>query len=257
MIARPSLPRGVPVFVLGVSVGGLVVCKSLLEVRQPRRIRGLILSSPYLISMNKDQTKPLLVQLLLFGSSLVCPWLKLPNKPKAAQEASAAALYGPDPHNVLLAADPLVTPGFGPRFRQIDIPIAAARMTAAEYDLGGKLARLHGGMHLLLQHGTEDIATDPEGTKRLYEQAAAAAGGDALAQEGVATVRRSLPRHREVGESTLTIYDSFPHVMQMAREEVRGRVWDDTLAWLKAHAEAGDEEEALEDETSPSARLVG
>ena len=32
---------------------------------------------------------------------------------------------------------------------------------------------------------------------------------------------------------------------------------DDTLAWLKAHAEAGDEEEALEDETSPSARLVG
>ena len=56
------------------------------------------------------------------------------------------------------------------------------------------LARLHGGMHLLLQHGTEDIATDPEGTKRLYEQAAAA-GGDALMQEGVATVRRSLPRH--------------------------------------------------------------
>ena len=227
MIARPSLPRGVPVFVLGVSVGGLVVCKSLLEVRQPRRIRGLILSSPYLISMNKDQTKPLLVQLLRFGSSLVCPWLKLPGK-KAAQEASSAALYGPDPHAVLLAADPLVTPGFGPRFRQIDIPIAAARMTAAEYDLGGKLARLHGGMHLLLQHGTEDIATDPEGTKRLYEQAAAAAGGDALAQEGVATVRRSLPRHREVGESTLTIYDGFPHVMQMAREEVRGRVWDDT-----------------------------
>jgi alpha-beta hydrolase superfamily lysophospholipase len=81
--------------------------------------------------------------------------------------------------------------------------------------------------------------------------------GDALAQEGVATVRRSLPRHRGVGESTLTIYDGFPHVMQMAREEVRGRVWDDTLAWLRAHAEAGDEEEALEDETSPSARLVG
>ena len=76
-------------------------------------------------------------------------------------------------------------------------------------------------------------------------------------QEGVATVRRSLPRHRGVGASTLTIYDGFPHVMQMAREEVRGRVWDDTLAWLKAHAEAGDEEEALEDETSPSARLVG
>ena len=113
-------------------------------------------------------------------------------------------------------------------------------------------------MHMLLQHGTEDIATDPEGTTRLHEQAAAAAGGDALAQEGVATVRRSLPRHREVGESTLTIYDGFPHVMQMAREEVRGRVWDDTLAWLKAHAaepEAGgaaDDEEAAED-----ARLVG
>ena len=79
----------------------------------------------------------------------------------------------------------------------------------------------------------------------------------ALAASVRAKVRRSLPRHREVGASTLTIYDGFPHVMQMAREEVRGRVWDDTLAWLKAHAEAGDEEEALEDETSPSARLVG
>ena len=130
--------------------------------------------------MNKDQTKPLLVQLLLFGSSLVCPWLKLPNKPKAAQEASSAALYGPDPHPVLLAADPLVDAAASAALPPNRHPDRRRTSASAEYDLGGKLARLHGGMHLLLQHGTEDIATDPEGAKRLYEQAAAAAGGDAL-----------------------------------------------------------------------------
>lgn len=150
--ARQEAP-GVPVFLFGHSLGGLV-------------------ATAYALDHGTD-----LAGLVLSGAALALAPDVTPGKVRAVRTIAGIApgahvgplddtVFNRDPAaKAALAADPLVD--------HRKLPAASARAAVdAQEALDARMVDL--GVPLLAMHGTADAATNPEGTKRLVERAASA-----------------------------------------------------------------------------------
>lgn len=141
---------GLPIFVLGHSMGGLIA--SLLVVTRQPAIRGLIISAPAL--KISDDISPLLVKLSAVIGKL------FPHLPTIKLDSSAISR---DPEVVQkYDTDPLNYRG-GIRAR------TGAEINRATQIIQRQMEAIR--LPLLILHGTADRLADPTGSKQLYERA--------------------------------------------------------------------------------------
>ncbi|MDZ7332515.1 MAG: lysophospholipase [candidate division KSB1 bacterium] len=141
---------GLPIFVLGHSMGGLIA--SLLVVSRQPAIRGLILSAPAL--KISDDISPVLIKLSAIIGKL------LPNLPTIKLDSSAISR---DPEVVhKYDTDPLNYRG-GIRAR------TGAEINRATQLIQRQMEAIQ--LPLLILHGTADRLADITGSKQLYERA--------------------------------------------------------------------------------------
>jgi alpha-beta hydrolase superfamily lysophospholipase len=139
-----------PIFLLGQSLGGLIVLE--FALRYPREVQGVIASAP---SLSTPNLSPLLIGLLKALSPI---WPHLTLSPKLD-----AAVVSRDPEEVKkLAEDPLTDPKLSPRL--VAETLATMQWVqdhAAEFQVP-----------LLLIHGTADRLSSPEGSQTFFERVA-------------------------------------------------------------------------------------
>lgn len=140
---RKTFP-GVPVFLYGHSLGGVIVLDYLL--REKSGIRGAVVTSPWL----RLSSKPPVIKLLLASTvKYILPGLVQPSgliPEHISHDRSVVDAY---------IADPLV-------HDRISVSLFNEAMSAAEYTL------LHAGelsVPVLLMHGSDDLITSPEGSR--------------------------------------------------------------------------------------------
>jgi len=182
---RTREPRK-PTFLFGHSMGGTVA--ALLAATRPPEVRGLMLSAPACRISNR--VFPLLRRLAGF-LSLVLPKLRL--VPMSFKSLSR------DPEVVdQFKRDPLVFHGRFPVRSGAEILRAADRIS-------GQLEAIR--LPFLVLHGTGDTVTDPEGSRRLCEQAGST-------------------------DKTLKLYDGLYH--DLFHEPEKEQVTADVIEWLGA-----------------------
>ena len=139
-----------PVFLLGQSLGGLIVLE--FALRYPRDAQGVIASAP---SLSVPNLSPLLINLLKALSPI---WPHLTLSPRF--DVSAVSR---DPEEAKkLVEDPLTDPRLSPR-------LAVETVAALQW------VQAHAGefqVPLLLIHGTADPLTSPEGSQAFFERVA-------------------------------------------------------------------------------------
>jgi len=140
---RKTFP-GVPVFLYGHSLGGVIVLDYLL--REKSGIRGAVVTSPWL----RLSSKPPVIKLLLASAvKYILPGLVQPSgliPEHISHDRSVVDAY---------IADPLV-------HDRISVSLFNEAMSAAEYTLShaGELS-----VPVLLMHGSDDLITSPEGSR--------------------------------------------------------------------------------------------
>ncbi len=140
---RKTFP-GVPVFLYGHSLGGVIVLDYLL--REKSLIRGAVVTSPWL----RLSSKPPVIKLLLASAvKYILPGLVQPSgliPDHISRDRSVVEAY---------IADPLV-------HDRISVSLFNGAMNAAEYSLShaGELS-----VPVLLMHGSDDLITSPEGSR--------------------------------------------------------------------------------------------
>ena len=146
-LAARDRSDGPPVWLLGHSMGGLVVTRFVEE--QPSGVRGFVLSSPFVAMKMRV---PAWKRVLAHGLSRVVPSFALPTDLDPAHLAS-------DPEvGRLYMADPLVLKAATARW--FTETLGAQRAAFAK---AGTVA-----LPALLMHGADDPIADPEGTRRLF-----------------------------------------------------------------------------------------
>lgn len=188
---RARLP-GRPLFLMGHSMGGVIVTCYALD-RQPR-VRGVVLSAPA-VKLCTEVSLP-----LLKGAALIARFLPRLKTVKINQNYISRDPAVVEAYN----SDPLI-------YRQ-----AVLMRTGSELVRAGRCVRERMDaftLPILVLQGTGDKITEPEGGRRLYENAAST-------------------------DRTLKLYEGLYH--EILNEPERERVLQDIVGWLDAHVRSDD-----------------
>jgi alpha-beta hydrolase superfamily lysophospholipase len=197
--------RGVPLFLLGHSMGGGIVAHYVIRMSskregvpdgaampRPHDFAGILLSGAG-IRGRRTLPKPVLWLVRLIGRFFPKVRLTKLNAGDVSRDPDVVALYDSDPLN----------------YRKGMPAGTLLAMIKAGLETNAHLDRF--ALPLFAFHGSEDVLTDPEGSRQLYEQA-------------VST------------DKTLKIYEGFYH--EVLNEPEKDEVLADILTWVNAHVEA-------------------
>ncbi len=181
-----GLHPGRPVFLLGNSMGGAIA--AWLAIERPAGLRGVILSGPALLV--GGDVFPLLRR-LAGVSSVLTPWLRVVRL--GCRNLSRDPAVVDDFLN-----DPLVFHGRLPCRTGAEVLRAANHLQTC-------LEKLR--LPLLIQHGSADVVTDPDGSRRLHARA-------------------------ESPDKTLQMYEGVYH--DLFHEPEKEQIIADVVAWITA-----------------------
>jgi len=188
---RARLP-GRPLFLMGHSMGGVIVTFYALD-REPR-VRGVVLSAPA-VKLCNEVSPPLLQAAALIARVLPRLQTVKINQNYISRDPAVVEAYN---------CDPLV-------FRK-----GVLMRTGSELVRAGRYVRERMDaftLPILVLQGTGDKITEPEGSRRLYENAAST-------------------------DRTLKLYEGLYH--EILNEPERERVLQDIVDWLDAHVRSDD-----------------
>jgi alpha-beta hydrolase superfamily lysophospholipase len=138
---------GVPVFVLGHSLGGEIALAYALEHQEA--LRGLVLSAPFLVAASVPPVARPVAKLA--ARFVPRSRFKLVDLDKISKDPAVVKSY---------RSDPLVYQG--------SATLAMATIVASQFNVLIERSR-YLRIPVLIQHGTDDAIADPEGSKRLDE----------------------------------------------------------------------------------------
>jgi acylglycerol lipase len=177
---------GKPVFLFGHSLGGLIV--AWMAITRPPQVRGLVFSGAGIVVGEK--VFPILRRIAPFMSSI---W------PRLRLVRMGCRYISRDPRVVEdFKNDPLVFHGRFPVRTGAEILRVAKQVQHRWEEIR---------LPLLVMHGTDDFAADPEGSRRLHAQASSI-------------------------DKTLRLYDGLYH--EILSEPERDQVVKDLIDWLNA-----------------------
>ena len=184
--------RGRPLFLLGHSMGGVIVTFYALD--QKPRVRGVVLSAPA-VHLSNEVPPPLLQAAALIGRILPRLHAVKINQNHISRDPAVVQAYD---------SDPLI-------YRKGVLMRTGSELVRAGRYVRGRMNAFT--LPLLVLQGSDDRITEPEGSRRLFENAAST-------------------------DSALKMYQGLYH--EILNEPEREQVLQDIVDWLDAHVRSSD-----------------